>query len=124
MTGNLLRPLGVCLLLLAEAASAKPWNGIEPGASTRDQVLAKFGEPSKEITAKGQLLIAYLDQKAIRGTTQAQFKLNATSKVVERIDVFPKPVIDKDTIEKTYGKECPEGREPEKPCYLKKLSED
>jgi len=114
----------VAVLLAAAPAVAKPWQGIEPGQSKREQVVQKFGEPSRVVTAEGKEIIAYLDDKAIKGTKQVQFKVDPGTQLVERIDVFPGPVIDKESVENTYGPACPSGKQPASPCYLKKLTDD
>jgi hypothetical protein len=113
------------LLAAAPAPSrARPWQGIEPGQSKREQVLQKFGEPSRVVTAEGKEIIAYLDDKAIRGTRQVQFSVAPGTQLVERIAVFPGPVIDKESVESTYGRACPAGKTPPAPCYVKRLTED
>ncbi len=114
----------LAVLAFAIPAAAKPWQGIEPGQSKRDEVIKKFGEPSQTVTQGGKEIIAYLGDKAIKGTTQAQFKVDPGTQVVERIDVFPGPVIDKETIENSYGPACPSGSAPAAPCYLRKLTDD
>ncbi|HEY8209440.1 MAG TPA: hypothetical protein VIG99_18255 [Myxococcaceae bacterium] len=114
------------LVALAPAALAKPWNGIEPGTSKRDEVVKKFGEPSKVVKGdNGKETLAYLGEKAIKGTTQSQFKVDGTSGTVERIDVFPAPVIDKEMVESSYGAACPtSGPAPKDPCYAKKITDN
>ena len=114
----------VAVLLAAAPAVAKPWQGIEPGQSKREQILQKFGEPSRVVTAEGKEIIAYFDQRAIKGTKQVQFKVDPGTQLVERIDVFPGPVIDKESVESTYGNVCPAGKAPANPCYQKKLTDD
>jgi len=112
------------LVALGPAVQAKPWNGIEPGTSRRDEVVKKFGEPSKVVKNDARETLAYLGSKAIKGTTQAQFKLDANG-VVERIDVFPGPVIDRDMVESNYGRACPtSGPAPKDSCYVKKMTGD
>ena len=114
----------VAVLVAAVPAFAKPWQGIEPGVSKREDVLKKFGEPSRTVTNEGKEIIAYFENEAIKGTSQTQFKVDAKSQVVERIDVFPGPVIDKETIADTYGPACPSGKALATPCFLKKLTDD
>lgn len=115
----------VAVLLAAAPAVAKPWQGIEPGQSKRDQIIQKFGEPSRVVTNEGKEIIAYLEQKAIKGTKQVQFRVDPGTQLVERIDVFPGPVIDKESVESTYGNACPaSGRQPAAPCYQKKITDD
>ena len=120
-----MRTIWVALVMLALPASAKPWNGIEPGVSRREDVIARFGQPSKTITTDGQEVLAYYNKEAIKGTSQTQFKIDPASKLVERMDVFPGPVIDREAVESTYGDRCPQGSPPPAlPCYTKKLTED
>jgi len=114
----------IAVLLAAVPAVAKPWQGIEPGQSKREQILQKFGEPSRVVTTEGKEVIAYFEQKAIKGTKQVQFKVDSGTRVVERIDVFPGPVIDRESVESTYGPACPAGKTPSHPCYVKKLTDD
>ena len=120
--------LALLLSLTAAPVLAKPWQGIEPGVSRREQVLERFGPPSRTVKPEpgkpGPEILAYLSKQAIRGTKQVQFKLDAATGVVERIDVFPAPVIERDAIENTYGGACPAGPLPEQPCFLKKITED
>lgn len=114
----------VAVLLAAAPGVAKPWQGVEPGQSKREQVIQKFGEPSRVVTAEGKEVIAYFDQRAIKGTKQVQFKVDPGTQLVERIDVFPGPVIDKESVESTYGNVCPSGKATASPCYQKKLTDD
>lgn len=112
-------------LLLAAPALAKPWQGIEPGVSPRDKVTEKFGEPSRTVTQEGKEVIAYFGERAIKSTSQVQFKVDTASKVVERIDVFPAVSIERDAIERAYGPVCPpSGKPPEGACYVKKVTSD
>ena len=112
----------IVFVLLPLAAFSKPWNGIVPGQSSRADVVAKFGEPSKVVTAAGREVLAYLKDKAIRGTTQAQFKVDPANGLVERIDVFPAVELKLKDIEASYGPECTRGvsDQVEAPCHLKR----
>lgn len=110
--------------LWSVAASARPWNGIDPGVDTRAEVLQKFGPPTRTVKTRAAEILAYLGKSAIPGTTQAQFKVDAKTGVVERIDVFPRHSIDRQAIENRYGHACPAPPVPETPCYLKKVTGD
>ena len=119
------RTLLVTLLLVAGAASAKAWNGIEPGVTRRDEVIKRFGPPSKTITVSGKEVLAYTDSAAMKGTSQAQFRVEPATGVVERIDVFPATVVDHDTVEATFGPICPKPGAPQPAaCFHKKLTDD
>lgn len=120
-----LRSLLAPALLLSLAALAKPWNGIEPGVSRRDEVVKRFGPPNKTLTVSGREVLAYTDATAIKGTSQAQFRIEPSTGVVERIDVFPSSVIDRETVESTFGPACPKaGAPPPAACFQKKLTDD
>jgi hypothetical protein len=120
-----LRSLLAPALLLPLVALAKPWNGIEPGVSQRDEVVKRFGPPNKTLTVSGKEVLAYTDATAIKGTSQAQFRIEPSTGVVERIDVFPSAVIDRETVENTFGPACPKaGTPPPTACFQKKLTDD
>ncbi|MFY0523852.1 hypothetical protein ACN28I_11995 [Archangium gephyra] len=115
----------VAVLLAAAPAVAKPWQGVEPGQTRREQVIQRFGEPSRVVTAEGKEVIAYFNQQAIKGTKQVQFKVDPGTQLVEQIHVFPGPVIDKESVESTYGNACPSGKAAASgPCYQKKITDD
>ncbi len=120
----LFRWLLIASAATAQLASAKPWNGIDPGTSTRADVVKKFGNPSRTVTTDGREILAYFQKEAIKGTTQAQFRVEPATGVVERIDVFPGPVIDRETVENTYGPLCSAAGGTSEPCYTKKLTDD
>jgi hypothetical protein len=109
------------LMLASGVAAARPWQGITPGASSCIDVLGKFGEPTKTINARGQEVLIYSGMQAISGTVQAQFKCDPATKSVQRIDVYPRPVLDVDNIEQTYGPSC-DADDDREPCYAKKES--
>ena len=119
-------PLLALLLLVPAAAGARPWNGIEPGVTPRDEVVKRFGPPSKTLTVEGRQVLAYTGSAAIKGTAQAQFRVDLATGVVERIDVFPGPVVDRETVESTYGPPCPAAgaAPPGGICFQKKLTDD
>src|SRR5262249_49681702 len=107
------------------AGWAKAWNGIEPGVSRRDEVVKRFGPPSKTLTVSGKEVLAYTEAAAMKGTSQAQFRVDPSTGVVERIDVFPATTIDRDTVEATFGPVCPKAGAPQPAaCFQKKLTDD
>ncbi len=107
------------LTLAPLMAFAKPWQGILPGGSSSLDVIGKFGEPTRRATARGQEVLIYTGQQAIKGTVQAQFKCDQTTREVQRIDVYPEPVLDMAAIEGSYGKAC-EATAGAEPCYWRK----
>lgn len=99
---------------------AKPWQGIVPGGGSSElDVIGKFGEPSKRVVARGQSVLVYSGLQAIKGTVQAQFKCDPATREVQRIDVYPAPVIELAAIEKSYGQSC-ETTVGAEPCYWRK----
>jgi hypothetical protein len=116
----------VALCLWAALAAAKPWNGVDPGATKKDEVVKRFGEPSRTVQAEGKEVLAYFGPQAIKGTSQTQFRVDPASQLVERIDVFPGPNIERDVVESTYGPACPSSaiNTSGGPCYFKKLTDD
>lgn len=117
-----MRPLASVLFLLAASPSlAKPWQGITPGKSKKADVVEKFGAPSKQVNAGGREVYAYLKEKAIQGTVQAQFKVDPASGLVDRIDVFPSVEVKRSEVVESFGAECPEKPKPEGPdCFHKR----
>jgi hypothetical protein len=103
---------------------AKSWNGLEPGVTPKDEVLKRLGEPSRTLTMDGKEVLAYLGPKAPKGTTQTQLTVDPKSTKVERIDVFPAPVIEVETVESSYGSACNPKEPPAADCYVKKLTGD
>ena len=119
------RALLSTLLLLGTVALAKAWNGVEPGVTRRDEVVKRFGPPSKTLTVSGKEVLAYTDSSAMKGTSQAQFRVDPSTSLVERIDVFPSTVVDHDTVEATFGPLCPKAGAPQPAaCFNKKLTDD
>jgi len=114
----------LALLLLPAVARAKAWNGIEPGASRREDVVKRFGPPSKTLTVSGKEVLAYTEAAAMKGTSQAQFRVDPSTGLVERIDVFPATAIDHDTVEATFGPACPKAGAQPAACFQKKLTDD
>ena len=112
--------LAFLLSLISLLAAARPWQGIVPGGGSSEiDVIGKFGEPTKKLSARGQLVLVYSGLQAIKGTVQAQFKCDPATKEVQRIDVYPEPVIEVTAIEKSYGKSC-ESTGGTEPCYFRK----
>jgi hypothetical protein len=84
-------------------ASARSWKGINPGTSTQQEVLDRFGEPTTKTKRPGRLILAYYGDQALEGTRQAQFHLDDKG-VVAEITIFLTAQLDQDSIEGTYGK--------------------
>lgn len=90
-------------LLLPALAQAKPWQGIEPGKSTGEEVVGRFGEPTTKKQRGARSVIAYKGDQALPGTKEAQFHCRADG-VVEEITVFLAASLDAESVEGTFGK--------------------
>jgi len=113
-------------MLLADARQYCANRGTDyPRGPTRDEVVHRFESLRKPSPSAAREVLAYQKDKLIKGTTQAQFKIAPKSGVVERIDVFPRPVLSLADISQAYGPECtpesPESRDHT--CYLKRSDE-
>ncbi len=98
--------VGLLLLLLALApglAAARPWKGVNPGATAQAEILERFGEPTTRTKRPGRTVLAYYGDQALDGTRQAQFHVDAQGIVVE-ITIFLTAQLDQESIEGTYGK--------------------
>jgi hypothetical protein len=101
-----MRFVQVALLLLALApglATARAWKGVNPGTSTLQEVVERFGEPTTRTKRTGRTVLAYYGEQALEGTRQAQFHVDGQGVVVE-ITIFLTAQLDQDSIEGTYGK--------------------
>jgi len=84
-------------------AQAKGWQGVEPGKTTSDEVVAKLGEPTSRVKRGARTVVAYKADQALPGTREAQFHCRPDG-VVEEITVFLSSPLDAESIEGTYGK--------------------
>jgi hypothetical protein len=117
--------LVLLVLVLPTPAQARAWNGVEPGVTSKEEVVKRFGPPSKTLSFEGHQVLAYNGASAIKGTAEAQFRVDPATGLVERIDVFPGPVVDRETVESSYGPPCPAAGPPASgTCFQKKLTED
>jgi hypothetical protein len=94
------------LLLVAIApaiASGRPWQGIQPGTSTQQEVVQRFGEPTTRTKRATKSVLAYYGEQALSGTKQAQFHVDGGG-VVQEITIFLTAQLDPETVEGTYGK--------------------
>src|SRR5512142_657235 len=102
-----MRFVKIALLLVAtilpEAGAARAWKGVNPGASTQQEVVDRFGEPTTRTKRTGRTILAYYGEQALDGTRQAQVHVDATGTVVE-ITIFLTAQLDAESIEGTYGK--------------------
>ncbi len=100
---RLVRLASLLLALAPGLASARAWKGVNPGASTQQEVVERFGEPTTRTKRSGRTVLAYYGEQALEGTRQAQFHVDDKGNVVE-ITIFLTAQLDQDSIEGTYGK--------------------
>lgn len=100
---RLVRLAFLLVALVPGLASARSWKGINPGTSTQQEVLDRFGEPTTKTKRPGRLILAYYGDQALEGTRQAQFHLDDKG-VVAEITIFLTAQLDQASIEGTYGK--------------------
>jgi hypothetical protein len=90
-------------LALPALGSARAWKGVNPGATTQQEVVERFGEPTTKTKRAGRTVLAYYGEQALEGTRQAQFHVDDKGAVVE-ITIFLTAQLDQESIEGTYGK--------------------
>lgn len=97
--------------LLSSSLMAKQWKGTVPGKTSRQQVIRKFGKPTKEFSKGGKLSdgINYQGDAAIEGSLETNFYFDKKG-ILVRIDVFPSKEIMKADIIRVYGKSYAERR--------------
>ncbi len=95
--------------LISSSIMAKPWKGCVPGKTSRDQLLRKFGKPTKEFSKGSKLSdgINYQGDAAIEGSLETNFYFDKKG-ILFRIDVFPSKTITKAAIIRVYGKDYSE----------------
>jgi len=102
-----MRPWKPALLLLVAIAPAiaagRPWQGIQPGTSTQEEVVQRFGEPTTRTKRAAKTVLAYYGDQALSGTKQAQFHVDGAG-VVQEITIFLTAQLDAETVQGTYGK--------------------
>jgi len=103
---------GLLALLLSSSVTAKSWppkDGVTPGETSRDEVIAKFGEPTRTFSKGGRLSdgINYQGEEAIAGSLEANFYFDKHG-ILSRIDVFPAREITREQVVKIYGKKFQE----------------
>jgi hypothetical protein len=93
------------LLALASPTTgqARAWQGIDPGHSTLEAVVTRFGEPTTRKTRGQKSVAAYKGDQALPGTKEVQFSCRADG-VVEEIVVFLASPLDAESVEGTFGK--------------------
>lgn len=100
---RLVRLASLLLALAPALASARAWKGVNPGSSTQQEVVDRFGEPTTRTKRSGRTVLAYYGEQALEGTRQAQFHVDAQN-VVTEITIFLTAQLDQESIEGTYGK--------------------
>src|SRR5512142_1720846 len=100
---RLVRLASLLLALAPGLASARAWKGVNPGTSTQQEVVERFGEPTTRTKRSGRTVLAYYGEQALEGTRQAQFHVDDKNTVVE-VTIFLTAQLDQESVEGTYGK--------------------
>ena len=101
---RLWKPVLLFFAAIAPAlAAARPWQGIQPGTSTQEEVVQRFGEPTTRTKRAAKTVLAYYGDQALSGTKQAQFHVDGAG-VVQEITIFLTAQLDAETVQGTYGK--------------------
>jgi len=100
---RLVRLASLLLALVPVLGEARAWKGVNPGTSTQQEVVDRFGEPTTKTKRPGRTVLAYYGEQALEGTRQAQFHVDGQGVVVE-ITIFLTAQLDQESIEGTYGK--------------------
>lgn|SRR5512146_839890 len=100
---RLVRLASLLLALGPGLASARAWKGVNPGTSTQQEVVERFGEPTTRTKRSGRTVLAYYGEQALEGTRQAQFHVDDRGTVLE-ITIFLTAQLDQESVEGTYGK--------------------
>lgn len=122
MPAPLTRALLVFCLLLGGTAGAEVWKQVRPGATTEQQVLSRFGEPTRRHTAGGERVLTYDEDSAPAGTVRADFHVDARTQRLRRLDVYPSPAPSRDAVERMFGPACQGAGRSKKPCHEVRLS--
>ena len=97
--------LSLALSMVPAIASARAWHGLNPGTSTKAEVVKKFGSPTRELPMTARYasgLIYQAKESEDYGAEEAQFFFDDKGKLTD-IFVFPAVALKKDDIVKAYG---------------------
>ena len=95
----------LALSLVPSIASARAWHGLNPGTTTKAEVVKKFGSPTRELPMTARYasgLIYQAKESEDYGAEEAQFFFDDKGKLTD-IFVFPSVAMKKDDIIKAYG---------------------
>ena len=99
-------------MLVPATALARPWHGLTPGVSTKNDVIKKFGSPTRELpmTVSYASGLVYQAKEAQEyGADEAQFFFDNAGKLTS-VFVFPAVQMKKDDIIKAFGSNFEERR--------------
>jgi hypothetical protein len=104
---------------LAGQVSARGFKGAQPGLTTREQVIDKFGAPSREVSKGGKLSdgLVYEQDEAIAGALVVNFFFDK-HKVLFRIDVYPARELNRAQVIQVYGKDFRDGTTPAGDAFI------
>lgn len=119
-------PVAVLLVLLLPASAlAKSWHGLVPGTSSKNDVVRKFGSPTRELplTPRYDSGLVFQGKAANEhGAEEAQFFFDGQGKLTE-IYVFPAVALRRDDVIKAYGTAYEERRTDDFRLYFQYRAE-
>lgn len=110
--GRVALVLAFVLLALPSASHARSWHGLNPGQSTKSDVIKKFGSPTRELpmtTSYASGLVYQAKEAQDYGAEEAQFFFDNAGKLTS-IFVFPAVEMKKDDVIKAFGTNFEERR--------------
>ena len=102
----------LAVVLASSSAAARPWHGLTPGASTKSEVVKKFGSPTRELAMSARYasgLVYQAKEAQEYGAEEAQFFFDNAGKLTE-VFVFPQVALKREDIIKAYGANYEERR--------------
>src|SRR5688572_875987 len=102
----------IALLALPSVAAARQWHGLTPGVSTKNEVVKKFGSPTRELpmtTSYASGLVYQAKEAQDYGAEEAQFFFDNAGKLTS-VFVFPAVEMKKDDVIKAFGSNFEERR--------------
>ncbi|WP_338869021.1 hypothetical protein [Myxococcus stipitatus] len=116
--------IAALLILLHGTARAEPWKKARPGVTTEAQLRILFGEPDSRGSEDGTWVLDYQGQSSPAGTQRARFTVDARTRRLKRIDIFPTRPLTRAAVEAQFGAACGEAGRSRKPCYTVKATSD
>ncbi len=113
------------LFAIPSTSFGRAWHGLNPGTSTKNEVIKKFGSPTRELpmTASYASALVYQAKEAQEyGADEAQFFFDNAGKLTS-VFVFPAVEMKKDDVIKAFGTAFEERRTDDFRLYFQYKAE-